>query len=157
MKKYYCFLLLLTSLILISCSTTQELNSQKKTSSVLIMPMTNSNGQYFVDDQAWNRLVWDFQSKGFNVINDKSIWEKISETNYELSHLKDFQVMEISKLAKTDLIVYRTSQNQISVFDRNKRTFVLENYLVDFNYPFLSDFGNTNFDNLVMKLKGLDY
>ena len=77
------------------------------------------------------------------------MWEKVIASNYNLSRLKDYEVMDLVKFMKTDLIVYRISKDQLNVFDCNKKTFVVDYFTFDMNAP--------NFDNLVVRMKSMGY
>ena len=167
MKKYLLISALAIAIILqFSCYSSNELQTvQQKTTSVLIMPIINSNGIYFRDDQVWHRLVWSLQSNGFNVINDESVWNKMIDAGYELSQLTDAQVLEISKMIKVDLIIFKNSRLGVSkVFDCNKGEFVVyedmigsKGYDVRLSGSGTMNSGDLKYTGLVMKLKGLGY
>ncbi len=152
-------------LIFTSCSSSQELKTNKKLTSVLIMPTLKNDGIYFRNDDIWRRLVWSFQSNGFNVVNNDSVWNSLIKDGYDIARLTDTQILEISKNYKVDLIISRNPQNNVlEVFDCKDKKFVV--------YDDLSGIANTDvrsdgYDNprtrenfytaLVMKVRGLGY
>jgi hypothetical protein len=156
---------ILALVVISSFSFAQKKETAPKTTSVLIMPIINSGGIYFRDDQIWQRLVWNFKSNGFKVINDANTWDKLLKTDYDLSILSDAQALEISKLVDADLIIYKSARSGVSkVFDRNKKEFVVyEDLFGPANNDIRSSGMNarnnldSRYTRLVMKLKGLGY
>jgi hypothetical protein len=165
MKKCLLILLLVSVAVsFISCSSSNELNSTKKITSVIIMPIAKNNGVYFREDYVWHRLVWSFESNGFNVINNDSVWNILVDTGYDLSRLTDSQVMEIAKNLKTDLIILKGIYGVVKVFDSGKKEFVVYDDMGgSASYDVRSakgKFVNNNenkYAQLVMKVRGLGY
>jgi hypothetical protein len=167
MKKYLMILLLAPVIISFTfCSSSNELNLNKKITSVIIMPLMNNNGVYFRDDQIWHKLVWSFKSNGFNVVNNDSVWNTLVNYGYDLSRLTDTQAMEISKTLNVDLIVFRgINYSVLKVFDSNKKEFVvyddmrgLSAFDIRLNKGDLPNYSlNNKYAQLVMKVRGLGY
>ncbi len=162
------FILILAGILLMifsSCSSSSELAAKKKSTSVLIMPTTKVGGVYFRDDQIWHRLVWSFQSNGFNVVNNDSVWNNLIENGYDIARLTDAQILRIAQNYNVDLIVSRNPQNGVlEVFDCKDKKFVVYD---DLRVPAGTDVRSDGYNSLrsienryialVMKVKGLGY
>ena len=87
------------------------------------MPSMPRENYPFEFDQDRKILVWNFQLRKFNVIEDELIWKPIIETGLDLTKLQNAEIVTISKLVNVDLII---SSNGKKVFDCNKKTFVID-------------------------------
>lgn len=167
-KLLFMFILISAGIILLmlsSCSSSQEMQANKKVTSVLIMPISKSEGVYFRNDQVWHNLVWSFESKGFNVINNDSVWNSLVNDGYDLARLTDAQVLQIAQNYKTDLIISKNAPTGvIGVFDCKEKKFVVyDETMSKTDYDVRSSDHNyftpreNRFGTLVMKVKGLGY
>jgi hypothetical protein len=166
MKKCLPFLFLISIIIIFtSCSSASELSSTKKITSVIIMPVSSNNGVYFREDFVWHKLVWNFKSNGFNVINNDSFWNSLVNTGYDLSRLTDAQVLDLAGNLNVDLIIFKgLNYGVLKVLDSKKKEFViyddmsgLSYFDVRLNKTIPSDYINNKYAQLVMKVRGLGY
>lgn len=118
----YIFVLILLIIISQGCTTSEKLNTHKATS-VIIMPIMPRENYPFKYDQDRKILVWNFQSHGFNVIEDESVWQKIIDTGLDLTKLQNADIVKISNLVNADLII---SSNGKKVYDSNKKIFIID-------------------------------
>lgn len=119
-KIFFLFSLLI---LLQSCSTLNR-NEEQIPTSVLIMPIMQRENYPFKFDQDRKILVWNFLSRGFNVIEDENVWNEIINTGLDLTKLQNSDIVRISKIIKVDLII---SSNGKKVYDCNKKTFIIDN------------------------------
>ncbi len=110
-------------LIMQGCSDVDKIEKKNPTS-VIIMPIMPRENFPFKFDQDRKILVWNFQSRGFNVIEDESAWAEIINTGLDLTKLQNADIVRISKLVKVDLII---SSNGKKVYDCNKNNFIIDN------------------------------
>jgi len=127
-KSIFISILLLTSIS--SLSFAQD--SDTKSTKVFVMPLTSHVENYnFSMDRERLRLVSMLASLGFDVIDNQSTWENISEMDYDLANLSEEMLNKLSGVIKTDIIVYRVLNN-IRVYDCNKKSLV--NFEMDLPY-----------------------
>ncbi|MFA5804795.1 MAG: hypothetical protein WC879_09120 [Melioribacteraceae bacterium] len=119
--------ILLSILLLLTISTvsfSQEAETNSKTTSVFIMPLTRDVQNYnFSLDRERLRLVSMFSSLGFNVVEDATTWDKITKFDYDLANLSKKMLNKLSDAVDVDLIVYK-NLDRIRVYDCNKKSFV---------------------------------
>jgi hypothetical protein len=147
-----------------SCSSSQELTAGKKATTVLIMPITKTGGVYFRDDNVWHTLVWSFESNGFNVINNDSVWNSLVQDGYDLARLTDTEILKIAENYKVGLIISRiVPTGALGVFDcKEKKYVVYDDSRSSSNFDIRSDDAKmipreNRFASLVMKVRGLGY
>ncbi len=142
---------ILTSILLFLtvsiASFAQNAETNSKTTSVFIMPLTRHIENYdFSLDRERLRLVSMFSSLGFNVVEDEAAWDKISKFDYDLANLSTKMLIKLSNAVNVDLIVYK-NLNRIRVYDCNKKSFV--NF--EMNQPYTSS------QYVAQKLKQIGY
>ncbi|MFZ5947534.1 MAG: hypothetical protein ACOYU5_06150 [Stygiobacter sp.] len=121
----FTFYLFFFSLIILIQSCTNFVKTEKQNvTSVIIMPIMPRENYPFKFDQDRKILVWNFQSRGFNVIEDEKVWNEIINTDLDLTKLQNADIVKISKLIKVDLII---SSNGEKVYDCNKNSFIIDN------------------------------
>ena len=144
-KSIFISILLFASIS--SFSFAQEAEANSKSTKVFIMPLTSHVENYnFSLDRERLRLVSMFSSLGFDVIDNESTWENVSELDYDLVNLSEEMLNNLSEVVDADVIVYRVLNN-IRVFDCNKKSFV--NFDMDLPY--------TNSQFVAYKLKQAGY
>lgn len=120
MKNLF-LLIVLFSVNFYSCSSINEIS--KKNTKVIIMPIMPRENYPFKYDQDRKILAWDFQSQGFNVVEDDSIWSKITEPGLDLTKLQNADIYRIASFINVDLII---ANNGTKVFDCKKKTFIID-------------------------------
>ncbi|MEW6005202.1 MAG: hypothetical protein AB1695_07810 [Stygiobacter sp.] len=121
----FTFYLFFFSLIILIQSCTNFVKTEKQNvTRVIIMPIMPRENYPFKFDQDRKILVWNFQSRGFNVIEDEKVWNEIINTDLDLTKLQNADIVKISKLIKVDLII---SSNGEKVYDCNKNSFIIDN------------------------------
>ena len=146
--KYKSILISILLLLTVSiASFAQNAETNSKTTSVFIMPLTRYIANYnFSLDRERLRLVSMFSSLGFNVVEDEATWGQISKFDYDLANLSTKMLIKLSDAVNVDLIVYK-NLNRIRVYDCNKKSFV--NF--EMNQPYTSS------QYVAQKLKQIGY
>ncbi len=101
-------IILLINLILFQQITfNQELKSLvKKANSVLIMPFIENEKYPYASDEIRFSLITGFLQKGYKVIEDDSIWNILTNMDYNLSNISTQIADSISKYVNVDLIIF---------------------------------------------------
>lgn len=89
------------------------------------MPMLPRENFPFKFDHDRKMLVWNFESRGFIVDENKSTWSKVISTNLDLTKLQNADIVKISKLVSIDLII---CCNGKKIYDCNKNQFVIDSF-----------------------------
>lgn len=103
-KISFFVLLLFTPILIIS----QSDNQQKiiRANSVLILPFIENEKYPYASDEVRFSLVTGFLQKGYNVIENDTIWNELINLDYNLWNISSEIADSISKYVNTDLIVY---------------------------------------------------
>lgn len=142
-------LIFLFILFLIAFDIFPQKSDGKKSYSVVIMPFDDYQEYPYNLDYIRQSLIIGFQQKGFNVIDQDSVWEIILDRDLRMTNLSTSDVEKISDDINVDLIVYGRSSNYstfrqegvytgkiidkpilVRVYDHKKREIVLFERLV---------------------------
>lgn len=110
MKSLLKLIFLLTLFVLTINLFSQE-NKKKIPSSVVIMPFDDLQEYPYNLDYIRQSLIIGFQQKGFNVIEQDSIWQIILDRDLRMTNLNTSDVEKISNDINVDLIVYGRASN----------------------------------------------
>ncbi len=117
MKRDFSILILLLFVSLFCNSyaqtSSQEKRTEKKPTSVIVMPFFVNERYPYVSDEIRQYLMWGFFQRDFYVISDDSSWSKVLSFNYQLSNLSTEMADSISATVEADLIIYGTVNSTV--------------------------------------------
>lgn len=140
------FLLLIFFLFvgLYTQTASQQNKTEKKPTSVIVMPFFVEERYPYAIDEIQLYLMWGFFRRHFDVISDDSSWYKVLSFNYQLSNLSTDMADSVATIVKADLIIYGTVNSStkyrpsglyvnpyipnpvlIKAYDRKKKSIVL--------------------------------
>jgi|GEM_PF-2216865 len=103
--KILLFILLFCIPILIISQTGQQ-QKINRANNVLILPFIENEKYPYASDEIRFSLITGFLQKGYNVIEDDTVWYELINTDFNLWNISTEIADSISKYVKTDLIVY---------------------------------------------------